>query len=178
MRAYNYVIKKVLPADIGILQQLSTDSFTETYALYNTEDDMLLHIETHFNIKQLLTEIANPQNYFFIALLDDVPAGYIKLRTSENPAELNGLKHIELERIYALKRFQGIGLGKKLMKQCIDAAIKNGYEILWLGVWKQNEKAIQFYTSQGFIIFGEQAFILGEDHQTDWLMKKALLLNP
>ncbi|HRI21763.1 MAG TPA: GNAT family N-acetyltransferase [Panacibacter sp.] len=176
MAEHNFVIRKILPADVAILRQISIDSFVETYAIYNTEEDMQLHIESHFNREQLLNEIENAQNYFFVAMFADEPAGYIKLRTSENPAELVGFKHIELERIYALKRFQGMGLGKRLIQQGMDTGIQNGYEILWLGVWKQNEKAIQFYTRQGFTIFGEHAFILGADQQTDWLMKKAL--NP
>ncbi len=176
MPGNNFSIKKILPSDVGVLSELSIESFMETYEAYNTKEDMQLHNEAHFNLKQLLGEIEDKGNWFFIAEVDNIPAGYIKLRTSERPDGLEGLKHIEMERIYALKRFQGLGLGKLLLQQCIDTGIKKGYQVLWLGVWKQNEKAIQFYTMQGFTIFGEQDFILGEDQQSDWLMKKAL--NP
>ena len=176
MHGYNFCIKKVLPCDVEVLRELSIASFRETYDAHNTKVDMELHNDKHFNLRQLLGEIEDKGNWFFIAEVDNIPAGYIKLRTSERPASLQGLKHIELERIYALKRFQGAGLGKLLLHKCIDTGIKNGYEVLWLGVWKQNEKAIAFYTKQGFTIFGEHTFILGQDQQSDWLMKKAL--NP
>jgi ribosomal protein S18 acetylase RimI-like enzyme len=45
---------------------------------------------------------------------------------------------------------------------------------VWLGVWKENHRAIKFYERWGFEIFAEQEFILGNDHQIDWLMKKTL----
>ena len=63
MVEYNFVIRKILPADVYILRQISIDSFTETYAVYNTEADMQLHIESHFNRQQLVNEIENKQNY-------------------------------------------------------------------------------------------------------------------
>ena len=68
----------------------------------------------------------------------------------------------------------GKGVGKKLMQTCHDIARQKGKKILWLGVWKENHRAIDFYKSWGFEIFGDQEFILGDDVQTDWLMKKDL----
>ena len=61
-----------------------------------------------------------------------------------------------------------------LAEECINQAKLKGCDVLWLGVWKQNKKAIAFYTKCGFEIFGEQIFTLGSDPQQDWLMKKEL----
>ena len=47
-------------------------------------------------------------------------------------------------------------------------------EYVWLGVWEHNHKAIKFYQDKGFVRFGEHVFVLGEDRQTDFLMKKTL----
>ena len=124
--------------------------------------------------EQLLNELNETSNYFFGVFDNNNPAGYTKLRTSENPEELAGKKHIELERIYALKKYQGMGLGYKMIGHCIEFASENNYEVLWLGVWKQNEKAFQFYKRCGFEIFGEHIFTLGSDEQIDWLMQKEL----
>ncbi len=170
----NYTIREIIPADVDMLRHLSIDTFCETYAIYNTDEDMELHVDGHFNRQQLLNEIMDESCYFFVAELGNIPAGYIKLRTSEKPAELEGCKHIELERIYALKQYQGTGLGKLLIDKCVNFAVENNYEVLWLGVWKRNEKALHFYTKSGFTFFGEQVFTLGADVQVDWLMKKML----
>ncbi|CAN5557184.1 GNAT family N-acetyltransferase [soil metagenome] len=173
----NILIRPLTEPDIGILNQISISTFMDTYARYNMEANMQLHLHEHFNRQQLLAELADKTNYFFAVFNNLIPVGYFKLRTSEKPEALNGVKHIELERIYAVKEFQGKGLGYKMIQYCLDFASVEGYEVLWLGVWNQNEKAQQFYKKCGFKIFGEHSFTLGEDVQVDWLMKKALPLR-
>jgi len=54
----------------------------------------------------------------------------------------------------------------------LDSDIKK--EIVWLGVWEKNNRAISFYKKWGFEKFGEHSFTLGDDIQNDWLMKKEL----
>ena len=66
----------------------------------------------------------------------------------------------------------GKGVGKKLMEASIDIAKEKGKKALWLGVWENNQRAIDFYTKWGFQKFSEHAFMLGNEIQTDWLMKK------
>jgi ribosomal protein S18 acetylase RimI-like enzyme len=61
------------------------------------------------------------------------------------------------------------------MQRCIEIAKEMHREIIWLGVWEHNQQAINFYTKWGFEKFGEHDFVLGNDVQTDWLMKKDLL---
>jgi ribosomal protein S18 acetylase RimI-like enzyme len=60
------------------------------------------------------------------------------------------------------------------MQNCIDKAIELKKEIIWLGVWEKNTKAISFYSKWGFIKFAEHPFVLGDDIQNDWLMKKEI----
>lgn len=81
---------------------------------------------------------------------------------------------MEIARIYALQSYIGKGVGSALMKKCIDQACELNKEIIWLGVWEKNQKAIHFYRKWGFEKFGTHIFILGDDPQTDWLMKKEL----
>jgi len=45
---------------------------------------------------------------------------------------------------------------------------------VWLGVWEENPRAIKFYKKNGFVEFDKHTFVLGEDEQTDILMKKIL----
>src|SRR5205085_11664475 len=100
--------------------------------------------------------------------------GYIKLRTNNELPQLKNKKSIELERIYVLKHFQGMGLGYRFIEFAIEFAQSKGFNTIWLGVWTRNKKAISFYKKCGFEIFGEHEFTLGTDEQVDWLMKKDL----
>lgn len=81
---------------------------------------------------------------------------------------------IEIARIYAVRHFIGKGTGSALMQKCIDIAKEMNREVVWLGVWEHNKLAIDFYSKWGFEKFGEHVFVLGNDPQTDWMMKKIL----
>jgi ribosomal protein S18 acetylase RimI-like enzyme len=68
----------------------------------------------------------------------------------------------------------GKGVGKALMEACIDLARQKGKEWIWLGVWEHNHRAIAFYEKMGFGIFDRHIFLLGQDIQYDWLMRRRL----
>jgi len=168
-------IKPATAADVLPLQQISIVTFTDTYAVYNTPENMRLFIDANYNTQQLLNELADPAQQYYLTYLGDELVGYIKLRTTENPPELAGKKHIEVERIYVLPMYKGRYIGKQMIEHALAIAREKQYEVLWLGVWDQNTSAQAFYTKQGFTIFGEHAFVLGNDHQRDWLMKKEVV---
>ena len=60
------------------------------------------------------------------------------------------------------------------MKKCLDLASELKKELVWLGVWEHNPRAIDFYKKFGFEKFGTHIFYLGDDAQEDWLMLKRL----
>ncbi|WP_333648623.1 GNAT family N-acetyltransferase [Lacrimispora sp.] len=45
---------------------------------------------------------------------------------------------------------------------------------IWLGVWEKNAKSIAFYKKSGFYEIGADSFFMGEEAQTDLLMRKDL----
>lgn len=47
-------------------------------------------------------------------------------------------------------------------------------DVVWLGVWERNPRAIAFYRRSGFVEVGEHVFQLGSDPQRDVIMAKAL----
>ena len=65
------------------------------------------------------------------------------------------------------KRLIGIELDKYIIK---IAKSKNA-EYVWLGVWEKNPRAIKFYEKNGFVPFDKHIFKLGNDKQTDIMMK-------
>jgi diamine N-acetyltransferase len=77
-----------------------------------------------------------------------------------------------LVRIYLLHAWTGHRLGDVLMKACIEQAQTRGVDVLWLGVWERNERAIAFYKRWGFEPVGTHIFLLGQDRQTDTIMAR------
>lgn len=84
------------------------------------------------------------------------------------------METIEIARIYATTNSIGKGVGKALMQESIKMATEKKKQVVWLGVWEKNQRAIEFYTRWGFEKFSTHIFMLGDDPQTDWLMKKEL----
>ncbi|MEX6691337.1 GNAT family N-acetyltransferase [Danxiaibacter flavus] len=167
-------IRMASAADAELLCDLSIKTFSETYERYNTAEDMQLYIQSHFTLSSILDDFQNPDIQYYLALMDDEAVGYAKLHKQHAVNGSNGLKQAELERIYVLSAYQGNKIGLLLLNECIQSARREGYGLLWLGVWENNTNAIDFYKKMGFKVDGSHSFILGKDIQNDCLMKLKL----
>ena len=169
-------VKTASPQDAELIADFSREAFYETYAAQNTKTDMDKFLSEQFSKEQLMAEVGKPGNNFLLAYLDNELAGYVFMKDGSN-ADLLTTNNIEIARLYAHSSYIGKGVGKTLMQAAIAQAAKENKQKLWLGVWKHNQRALQFYHSFGFEKFGEQNFILGNDVQQDWLMQKRILNN-
>lgn len=160
--------------DAPMIAELSRRTFYETFASQNSKEDMDKFMNEQFTYDRLVQEVGSPSNVFIVAEVGGKTAGYARLRESGAPEVLGDMPSIEIARIYTLQSMIGKGIGNALLKKCIDTAYEMGKRIIWLGVWEKNERAIGFYNKWGFEKFDEHDFILGNDVQRDWLMKKTL----
>ena len=160
------------PAYAEQIADLSRKTFYETFAVSNTAEDMELFMTKQFSREKLVAEVSDPSSYFFMALVEGKLAGYLKLQEGEAYPEFDGRSSIEIARIYSDSAFIGAGIGKALMQCALEQAALKKRELIWLGVWEHNLRAIRFYSKWGFEKFGEHDFILGTDRQTDWLMMR------
>jgi ribosomal protein S18 acetylase RimI-like enzyme len=154
-----------------LIADLSRQTFYDTFALQNTQENMHKFMSEQFTRQKLIDEVKEPWLAFFLAFMNDQPVGYVKLRDSSVPLVLANQSCIEIARIYSVQQMIGTGVGKKLMQTCVDIANQKQKQVLWLAVWEKNQRAIDFYHKWGFERCGEQDFILGDDVQRDWLMK-------
>lgn len=170
----NLVVRDASIEDGWLIADLSRQTFYETFSAENTEADMEIFLNEQFTRGKLMQEVGAPGSHFFLAYVDGVPAGYLKLREDKTARQISNKNALEIARIYVLKAYSGKGVGKALMQKSMEMAVQLKKEVLWLGVWEKNEKAIAFYTAWGFVRVGEQDFLLGNDLQVDWLMQKTL----
>lgn len=167
------IIKASL-TDVGLLQEISRKTFFDTFAEVNSEENMKNYLEHALSTEQLSSELANASSEFYFAFADDVLAGYLKLNAGDAQTEVQVEAALEVERIYVIKQMQGKGIGQALNDFAIHRAKQQGAKYIWLGVWENNPKAIDFYKKNGFVEFGQHIFPLGDDDQRDLLMKKEL----
>jgi ribosomal protein S18 acetylase RimI-like enzyme len=170
----NIDIKEVSINDIVELQKISRQTFHETFAKLNSEENMAKYLEEELSIEKLTAELNNTNSAFYFAVYNAQVIGYLKLNFGESQTELKEQKAVEIERIYVLKEFHGQHIGQLLYDKAIQVARKKNAEYVWLGVWEENTKAINFYKKNGFIEFDKHIFLLGDDAQTDIMMKRHL----
>lgn len=168
------VIKRVLLDDIDSLQRISKQTFSETFSALNTEENMKKYLEDGLSIEKLTAELIDANSEFYFALLNSNIIGYLKLNFGESQTELKDNKALEIERIYVLKEFHGDNVGQLLYEKAMQVAKQNNANYVWLGVWEKNPRAINFYKKNGFVEFDKHIFKLGDDEQTDIMMKLAL----
>jgi ribosomal protein S18 acetylase RimI-like enzyme len=72
------------------------------------------------------------------------------------------------------KEYHGKSVGQLLYDQAIKIARQKNADYVWLGVWEENPRAINFYKKNGFVEFDKHIFKLGNDEQTDIMMKLKL----
>lgn len=170
----NRTIQKVTLNNIKQLQEIGRKTFYETFAGSNTEDDMQKYLDDSFSELKLTAELTDPNSEFYFAILDDKVIGYLKVNFGQSQTELKDDKALEIERIYVLKEFHGKKVGQILYDKAIEIAKNKNADYVWLGVWEENPRAINFYKKNGFVDFDKHIFKLGNDEQTDIMMKLKL----
>jgi len=161
--------------DAELIADLSRRTFYETFAPHNTPENMEQFLQTQFSREVLIRQVGAPRNTFVLARLNDQPVGYARLyEATELPRGIAGTNSIEIARLYAEQQVIGKGIGKALMHACLDVARQKEKEWIWLGVWEHNHRAIAFYEKMGFGIFDRHIFLLGQDVQYDWWMRRKL----
>ena len=164
-------IRKINIDDLETLRNLSIQTFKETFEEVNTEEDMQKYLDENLSIEKLKTELENVNSEFYFAENNGEILGYLKLNFKDAQTEKVEENYFEIERIYVLKAFLGQKIGQILFDKAIEIGREKNLEYVWLGVWEENHRAIKFYEKNGFEIFGKHDFVLGEDVQTDLLMK-------
>jgi len=163
--------------DAILIANISQECFYHAFIASTTPADMDMFLKTQFTKGKLILEVGAKENIFLLAYVGEEVVGYAKLRNGDRPSQLRQFKCLELARLYAMPGKIGAGVGAALMKQAIAIANELEKEVIWLGVWEGNVRAIKFYHSFGFEKFADTDFLLGEDLQQDWLMKKSISPN-
>ncbi|MFE3573370.1 GNAT family N-acetyltransferase [Lysinibacillus sp. NPDC059133] len=161
--------------DLIKLQEVSIETFNDTFKDQNSPENMKTYLEKAFNTIQLEKELSNLNSEFYFIYYDEETAGYLKVNVNEAQSEQMGDESLEIERIYIRNKYQGKGLGKHLINKAMEIAVAQNKKSIWLGVWEKNDNALGFYKKIGFIQTGAHSFYMGDEEQIDIIMTKTLL---
>ena len=170
----NITIPGVTLNDIEQLQIIGRETFSETFSSSNTKENIAKYLADGFSIEKLTEELNNEHSEFYFAVIDDKVVGYLKLNFGSSQSEIQDSISLEIERIYVLQQYHGKKVGQVLYEKAMQVAEDKKVDYVWLGVWEENPRAIRFYQKNGFVEFDKHIFRLGDDEQTDIMMKKFL----
>ncbi len=167
-------IKRCTADDVKRLRDICCRTFTETFASQNTKEDMERFLSESFSEERLTDELSDPDSFTYIAYEQGEPVGYLKLNIGAAQTEEGFENSLEVQRIYLVSDVKGRGFGTQLIRFSEEKARALALGYIWLGVWEYNHPALKFYKKLGFEQFSQHTFVLGDDRQTDLLMRKYL----
>jgi ribosomal protein S18 acetylase RimI-like enzyme len=157
-------IVKATLNDVAIITKIGRQSFIESHHTSAPEKVIHSYLETKFTLEIIKAELADSSNLFYLIYCNNKIAGYSKIIFDSHHPNINSTKITKLERLYLLKEFYGSKLGYHLFQFNVGLSRKNNQEGMWLFVWIENERAINFYKKTGFKIIGEHDFKISENH--------------
>lgn len=165
-------IKQVEQHDVIMLTLLARITFTEAFGYLFTPEELKDYLDKTFTVAKLRESVAKSNNRFFLAIVDELPVAYAKLKLHSPYESLPYHSPAQLQKIYVLKEFIGNGIGEKLQETVFREAEKNNKSILWLAVWEENHKARKFYTRYGYHKESTYGYGIGEKYFTYDIMVK------
>jgi len=167
-------VREVKSSETEELLNIGKITFIESFGSQNTKSNFDQYMSKNFNMSKILDEFNNSESQFYFAILSEKIVGYLKINAGQAQTEDKLESALEIERIYVLAEHQGKRIGQVLFDKVMNVAKSQNLKWIWLGVWDQNVDAIRFYERNGFVKFASHPFKLGDEDQTDILMKMQL----
>jgi ribosomal protein S18 acetylase RimI-like enzyme len=167
-------LRKADHRDASQLAELAERTFRDTFGDSNTAADMDRHCRTSYSAAIQADEIADPQRVTWLSEQDGHLVGFAQLRWGSAPGCVVAQAPGEIQRLYVAGHWHGKGVAHQLMRACMDELQARGSDVVWLGVWERNPRAIAFYGKCGFVAVGDHVFSVGGDPQRDVVMVRSV----
>jgi ribosomal protein S18 acetylase RimI-like enzyme len=141
--------------DAAIIHDILRETWLDAYARYVPAKDLLGYLEQNHSPELIEKSVEDGDVAGFIAEVDGSAAGCIRTQLNKKEARLY------VQQLYILPKYQGLGLGKKLMELAAERARSLGFDRVWLGVMEQNESALLWYKNMGYEIAETAPFSMG-----------------
>ncbi|MFN7957456.1 MAG: GNAT family N-acetyltransferase [Holophagaceae bacterium] len=169
-----FAIRPATPDDAPTLAALGAQTFRETFETICSSQDLAAFLAAAYGDAIQRTELADSSRPALVLESEGRPVGFAQLRLGHREPCVTGSRPVELQRIYVLREAHGSGFGAALMEASVDQARAWGADVLWLGVWEHNDRALAFYARHGFREAGDHVFMIGQQVDRDLILVKDL----
>ncbi|MDT0607604.1 GNAT family N-acetyltransferase [Croceitalea rosinachiae] len=161
--------------DATFIAMLGRITFTEAFEhLFTDKVGLKNYLNATFEVNKIEKSLEKENNVYWIAFVDRLPVGYAKLKLKSKSSFIDSANVSQLQKIYVLRGFLSMKIGKRLQNLLLQKAAEKGSEKIWLSVYEGNERAIDFYKRNDFNKIGTHQFNIGNDNFQFWAMAKSL----
>lgn len=160
----SYRIIKATVKDAKLLSNLSIQSFIPAHGHSAPKKDIDNYIDENFSEENFISELSNPKNEYYLFFIENQIAGYSLVVFNLGNSTISAKNTAYMSRLYFLEEYYGLGYGKLLFDFNIRLCMENNQTGIWLVVWIENQKGINFYKKMGFIKVGDSDFKISETH--------------
>ena len=173
-----FTIRRANRHDAKQLSLLAESTFRDAFSDVNTPDNVALHCRTSYGEAIQAEEISNPNMVTLLCEQGEKLVGFAQVRWAKTPSCVVADAPGEIQRLYVVADCHGTGVAGDLMNACIKEVRSRQSDVVWLGVWERNPRAIAFYRKLGFLEVGEHVFPVGGDPQRDIVMARPVADSP
>jgi ribosomal protein S18 acetylase RimI-like enzyme len=157
-------IIKATIEDADLLSKIGKQSFIESHGISAPVKDITNYVSSKFTKEVFERELEDSNNIFHIVFYNEKPIGYSKIIYNVSQENISIKNVTKLERLYVLKEFHHLKLGLELFNFNVELSKNQHQAGMWLFVWTENQKALNFYIKAGFKIVGKYDFKISETH--------------
>lgn len=165
-------IRRAEAGDEATLATVAERMFRDAYEADNEPLFLDAYVREHFQPSVLAAELADPAVTFFLMEDEGKIIGYSLIHGGQSHPAVASERPVQLTRIYVDREHIGSGIGSRLIERSLEEAAARVHDVVWLGVWERNQRAIAFYERWGFRQVGEMQFDFGGDVQRDLVLAR------
>lgn len=142
-------LKKASLEDKSELKQICIDGYTIYFGDHWNKNGLEWYLNKQFGDDKLNADLVDKYIDYYLIYKKFNLVGFMKIN---NNLILNPLfkEAAELEKMYILPKYKGLGIGKESLNEVIKITIERGKKILFLDVLDTNKSAFSFYQKLGF----------------------------
>lgn len=163
------------PEDSVALAALARETFVATFGHLYPATDLNAFCDRVYSPEAQAALIVNAEVDIRLAARAGALVGYGHVGQLSLPFDPGARRALELHRLYVAETAKGAGVAAALMDWALARMRARGAEDAYLGVWKNNARALAFYRRSGFEIVGEYLFPpIGPTPDEEFIMRRAL----
>ncbi|MEM7395677.1 MAG: GNAT family N-acetyltransferase, partial [Verrucomicrobiota bacterium] len=156
-------IRPLRPDDCDKIGPLLREIWLDAYHGIQTDEELLEQSYKVHTPEQIAQEIDDPNIHSVVAVSKERIIGHARSDLRDGV--------VEIFRLYVLRAFYGQGIGQALLRE-VETFFDPHYEV-WLEVFEDNTRAVNFYLSQGYEIMRRATEVQSEGRDVfEYKMRK------